>query len=151
MIEHAVTIESDASLPDSVTSAAITSLVNHVLCREEIDSSWEIGIRFVDDPTMQQAHLDYMGIDEPTDIMTFPYEDDADEWDEGQSGGDLLISVETAAINAADAGWTHQDELYFVVIHGLLHLTGWDDLTEPDRARMHARQHELLVAWKSES
>lgn len=148
MSQHVVTIDEDAPLPESVTSEAIASLVQHVLDQEGIGDDWEIGIQFIDDAAMQQAHVEFMGIDEPTDIMTFPYADDDDgSWGGEDAGGDLLISVDRAAANAVDANWSHADELFFVIAHGLLHLTGWDDGTDDDREAMLKRQHDLIASW----
>lgn len=148
-----VTVEAETALPPSVTIDKLASLARYVLTVEDMTGVWQFGIRFVDDPTMQQAHADFMGIDTPTDIMTFPYEDDAfdlvPEVDEvlPELGGDLMISVDRAAEHALDAGWGTADELFFVVIHGILHILGWDDLTDGDRSRMLDRQHVLLRGW----
>jgi probable rRNA maturation factor len=140
-------LDSDVPLPKEVTEAALTSLATHVLRREGTAGEWQFGIRFVDDATMQQAHVDFMGIDVPTDIMTFPYED---EFGFGPvQGGDLLISAERAADNAAHAGWAQEQELFFLVCHGVLHLLGWDDATDEERTSMLARQAALMREWAS--
>lgn len=150
-----ITIQAEAPLTPGITTEALTSLVSHILQEEGVDGPWEMGIQFVDDATMQVAHAEYMDIDEPTDIMTFPYEDEddafagavADDWDDTVQGGDLIISVDTAAENARSAGWSLEDELRFLVAHGVLHLLGWDDPTDDERAAMLARQSELLSSW----
>lgn len=144
---HAISIDTDVDLPDAVTVAVISSLVRHVLASEDVAEEWQLGIRFVDDHTMQSAHAEFMGIDEPTDIMTFPYADEDGAWGESEPGGDLIISVGTAGENAREANWSLTDEIFFLVCHGLLHLLGWDDHTDEDRAAMLARQHDLLQAW----
>lgn len=151
-----VTLQSDVELPDGVTEAAIGSLVRHILVRESVNGEWELGVHFVDDATMRAAHLEFMDIDEPTDIMTFPYgEDDefgpngAEEWADETAGGDLMISVDRAAENAESAGWSTADELLFLVAHGVLHLLGWDDVTVELRESMLARQTVLLSEWRA--
>lgn len=149
MIEHEVTIESDVELPASLTEGSALALINHILTAEGVEDQWLIGIQFVDDPTMQAAHIEFMDIDEPTDIMTFPYADEDDVWGNDQHGGDLIISVDRARSNALDAGWDEEDELFFLIAHGLLHLLGWDDNTDNDRSKMLARQRELLDSWES--
>lgn len=142
-----ITLDSDVPRPKEVTEAALTSLATHVLRREGAAGEWHLGIRFVDDATMRQAHVDFMGIDEPTDIMTFPYED---EFGFGpEQGGDLLISAERAADNAAHAGWGQEQELFFLVCHGVLHLLGWDDATDEQRAAMLERQTAFMREWAS--
>lgn len=147
MSEHHVTIEADVDLPASLTEESTLRLISHILRAEGVEESWLLGIQFVDDPTMQAAHVEFMDIDEPTDIMTFPYADDDEVWGSEQLGGDLIISVDRARSNALDAGWKEEDEIFFLIAHGLLHLLGWDDHTDDDRARMLARQRELLDTW----
>lgn len=144
---HIVTIESDVELPEDIHQATISSLVSHVLASENVHDDWQVGMQFVDDPTMQAAHAEFMDIDEPTDIMTFPYADEDDIWGDNEAGGDLIISVDTARENAEVAGWSHADELHFLVAHGILHLLGWDDHSAADRSRMLDRQRELLQTW----
>jgi probable rRNA maturation factor len=86
--------------------------------------------------------------------MTFPYEDEDDftvaspeEWDNATAGGDLLISVDRAAENAIAAGWRTDQELFFLVSHGILHLLGWDDASDEDRHAMLDYQAALISGW----
>lgn len=146
-MHHVVSVETEVELPGAIDEASISSLVSHVLASEGVTEEWQVGVQFVDDSTMQAAHAEFMDIDEPTDIMTFPYADDDDIWGESEAGGDLIISVDTARENAEVAGWSHADELHFLVAHGLLHLIGWDDHSDTDRTAMLKRQRELLQAW----
>lgn len=153
-----VTMQADVPLPEDLTESRLTSLAAHILREEGVTGEWPLGVHFVDDATMQAAHVEFMGIDEPTDIMTFPYADDESddfgpwvpeaEGDEAGSGGDLLISVDRAAENAAEAGWSTGRELFFLVAHGMLHLLGWDDATDADRTAMLERQEEMLIRWR---
>jgi probable rRNA maturation factor len=115
--------------------------------QEDVDEEWSLGIQIVDDATMQAAHHEFMDINEPTDIMTFPYTDDDDEWGENEPGGDLMISVDTARENARVAGWSLADEIFFLIAHGILHLLGWDDHAGIDRAAMLERQRVHLETW----
>lgn len=151
------TIDSEVELPPVMTVDAITSLAHHVLVSEGMSGAWQFGVRFVDDPTMQAAHADFMGIDTPTDIMTFPYEDDGfdlvpvDDEVLAEQGGDLMISIDRAAEHASEAGWDTSRELFFLVCHGVLHVLGWNDASDEDRARMLDRQTQLLSSWESAS
>ena len=149
MSAHHVSIETEVELPTALTEESVLSLMNHILNVEGVEEPWLIGIQFVDDPTMQAAHAEYMDIDEPTDIMTFPYADEDDVWGNDQLGGDLIISVDRARDNALSVGWDVTDELFFLIAHGLLHLLGWDDHTDADRERMLARQRELMDSWET--
>ena len=154
-VSVSVTVEADTTLPVDITEEALAALVHHVLTEEGQGGAWEIGIRFVDDPTMQRAHREFMGIDTPTDIMTFPYGGEAFDELPGagapgiiSSGGDLLISTDRAAEHARDAGWDTSSELRFLVCHGVLHLLGWDDATDEQRAAMLGRQFALLEGFE---
>lgn len=152
-----ITMQSEVPLPGEVTEASLTSLAAYILDAEGVRGDFSLSIHFVDDATMQAAHVEFMDIDEPTDIMTFPYDDvDGDDdgpWvadeEEGEAhqGGDLMISVDRAAENALDAGWSTGRELCFLVAHGILHLLGWDDVSDDDRSAMLDRQRELLSGW----
>lgn len=153
--EPDITINSAVALPEDITWEVIESLVVHVLRSEGVDGEWQLGIEFVDDPTMQAAHVEFMGIDEPTDIMTFPYEDGDDfgdalpeASDAGNAGGDLMISVDRAAENAVSEGWETGDEILFLITHGMLHLLGWDDATDVEREAMLAHQSALITSWR---
>lgn len=149
-----VTVDTEVTLPPVVTVDAITSLARHVLSSGGRSGAWQFGVQFVNDLTMQRAHADFMGIDTATDIMTFPYEDVGfDLVPEGEEmiaeqGGDLMISVDRATEHAREAGWNTDQELFFLVCHGVLHVLGWDDASDDDRARMLERQDELLASWQ---
>lgn len=147
-MDHHATIDAQVEVPNAIDTGNIHSLITHVLTSEGVDDPWEVGIQFVDDSTMQAAHVEFMDINEPTDIMTFPYSEEDDVWGDAQPGGDLMISVDRAYENARDAGWDVSNELFFLIAHGLLHLLGWDDHTDDDRARMLARQRDLLDSWE---
>ena len=149
----AVSVEADIELPEGVTGESIASFARHVLSSEGQSGAWQLGIRFVDDATMQQAHNEFLGLNTPTDIMTFPYDTpgfgglpavDDGLWDQG---GDLLISVDRAEAHAEEEGWESSQEIFFLVCHGLLHILGWNDTTEEERMRMLGRQSSLLSDW----
>lgn len=150
-----VLVDERVALPAGLSEASLSSLARHVLGEEGETGDWQIGVLLIDDASMQQAHLEFMGIDSPTDIMTFPYEEVSFDDLAGLTdvsdirGGDLMISVERAADHARDAGWSTADELRFLLIHGILHLLGWDDQTDDDRARMLERQAALLESWSA--
>ena len=150
-----LTIDADLSLPSDLTEASVISLALHVLQEEGAEGEWTLGFRFVDDAEMQRMHLAYMGLDSPTDIMTFPLDDDWSFDDAAGVEGGVEADQELAAggfehraaDQAGDDGWDTARELHFLVVHGLLHLLEWDDLQEGARDVMLARQRELLASW----
>jgi probable rRNA maturation factor len=129
-----------------VNRVELASLATTVLEAEEARGTWEVTVALVDDARLQGLHRHFMGIDEPTDIMTFP----ATEEDSGVQGGELVISVDHARTQAAAWGHTPGDEVRFLVVHGLLHLLGWRDESDDDRQRMLDRQQALFDRWKAE-
>lgn len=125
-----------------IDESELAELLVYALNRENQIGAWELAIRFVDDDEMMAAHELFLGDSSATDIMTFPYDDEA------VRGGDILISVDTAEGNATEHGWAVSDELRFLTLHGLLHILGWDDTDDAERSRMLDRQREILEAWR---
>ncbi len=146
-----ITLDATMPLPERVTETSISSLVRHVLASERASGEWTIGFRMMSDEQMQTMHLKFMGLDSPTDIMTFPHDD---LWQESSSsqqstnqGGDIVISIDRAQEQAGDEGWNVADEVFFLVCHGVLHLLDWDDASDAERVAMLDRQRELLATW----
>src|SRR5947209_30865 len=93
----------------------------------------EISLAFVDNPTIHRLNKRYLDHDEPTDVLSFPLS-------EGKKfAGELVIGAEVAQVQAAERGHDVQDELGLYVIHGLLHLCGYDDQEPEDTAAMRER------------
>ena len=104
----------------------------------------ELSITVVDDATIRALNLEWRGIDAPTDVLSFP---------SGGPGdlpvdvlGDVVISVETAARQAAERGHPVGDELRILLAHGLAHLLGHDHHTDREAAAMRAVERALLRA-----
>lgn len=141
-----VTMISEVDL-DSVAPVKASDLValsDLVLGAEAMSGPWAVAFVLVDDARLQRFHRDFMGVDEPTDVMTF--EAEAGDGEPGQPvrGGDIVISVDRSVEQATANGNTPDRELLFVAIHGLLHLTGWMDQSDSERAAMLARGNDLL-------
>ena len=136
-----VTVAWDVSEQQALDILVVERLLRHGLASEGREGEWSFAFRFVDDAEIGRLHEAFLGDPSPTDIITFPYDPE-----DGEQGGDIVISVETAAHNAEDHGWAVSQELRFLVLHGLLHVLGWDDARDADRAAMLARQRELMGA-----
>jgi rRNA maturation RNase YbeY len=89
-------------------------------------------VTFIRDRAMRRLNRDYRGIDGPTDVLSFAYheEEEAPECDETNHIGDVVISVETAGRYARELGLSFDREIEFLVIHGALHLAGYDHETD---------------------
>ena len=98
----------------------------------------DINIIFCSDPYLLKINLQYLGHDYFTDIITFDYSE------KPVVSGDLFISVDSVKDNAAFYGSGFEDELHRVIVHGLLHLIGYDDHTPEDIAEMRSKENEYL-------
>jgi probable rRNA maturation factor len=89
-------------------------------------------VTFIRDRAMRRLNRDYRGIDGPTDVLSFAYYEgeEAPESDETSHIGDVVISVETAGRYARELGLSFDREIEFLVIHGALHLAGYDHETD---------------------
>jgi probable rRNA maturation factor len=81
-------------------------------------------IAFVSDKTIRQLNRQFRGVDKATDVLSFPAAD------EERNLGDIAISVETAAAQAKENGLTFDEEVAQLILHGLLHLSGYDHETD---------------------
>lgn len=90
------------------------------------------------DERVQSLNREFRALDEPTDVLTFVADEDAN--------GDIAIAVPYAERQAALRGVTLEQELGYLAIHGALHLVGFDDETEPERAEMAAEMNRAAVA-----
>jgi probable rRNA maturation factor len=110
-----------------------------VLEGEDIHDA-EISLAFVDNSTIQVLNRRYLQHDEPTDVLSFPLS----EGNARRLAGELVIGAEVAQAQAASRGHPVQAELALYVIHGLLHLCGYDDKADSDAAIIHGRERQYL-------
>ncbi len=97
----------------------------------------DVNIIFCNDPSILEINQQFLGHDYYTDIITFDY-------CEGNTvSGELYISVDTVEANAQEYNETFRNEIHRVIIHGILHLLGYDDHSEEDIAQM--REQEDLA------
>jgi probable rRNA maturation factor len=133
----------DVEAPPGITADDLAQIARFVLENEAAVGTWEVTVALVGDARLQALHREFLGIDEPTDVMTFPVTDKPDA-----SGGELAISVDHATTQAAAWGLTPADEIRFLVVHGMLHLLGWRDDDDAQRASMLERQQALFDQWR---
>ena len=93
----------------------------------------EVEITLLGESAIAKVHGEFLEDPTPTDVITFEH-------------GEILIGVPIAAANAKKFRLSADHEVALCAIHGLLHLLGYDDLTEKERVIMHARQEEILKA-----
>lgn len=100
-----------------------------------------VSIVVVDDRTIHHLNRRFLNHDEPTDVITFSL-DECDSID-----GEIVTSADTAAAAAQRFGWTMADELLLYVIHGALHLAGYDDSSPTTRSKMRSRECRYLAKF----
>src|ERR1700676_5582833 len=106
----------------------------------ENEAQAEISLAFVDNPTIHRLNQRYLQHDEPTDVLSFPLSEPS----AAKLAGELVIGVEVALTQAKERGHDVQAELALYVIHGLLHLCGYDDHAETDARTMRERERHYL-------
>src|SRR5438128_9843941 len=102
----------------------------------------EISLAFVDNATSHRLNKRYLDHDEPTDVLSFPLSDPSAK----KLAGELVIGVEIGRDQANERGHDVHTELALYVIHGLLHLCGYDDKTPKDAREMRGRERHYLAA-----
>jgi probable rRNA maturation factor len=102
----------------------------------------QLSIAIVDDATIHDLNRRYLDHDYPTDVLSFLLERRGKRLD-----GEVVVSAETAAREAAEYGWTAEDELLLYVIHGTLHLVGHDDDTDEASAAMRREERRYLAMF----
>ncbi|MCA9089076.1 MAG: rRNA maturation RNase YbeY [Planctomycetaceae bacterium] len=115
-----------------------------------------LSVAIVTDEAIHAVNRDHLGHDYATDVISFLYSDDAPDPGSDSTAprgagkvidGELVVSAETAVREARRFGWQPQDELSLYLVHGLLHLCGYDDLTEEELPLMRQREREILQIW----
>jgi probable rRNA maturation factor len=116
----------------------LTGPLAALLRHEGVSNDPEISVVFCDDPFIQALNLEYRGKNKPTDVLSFAQNDP-------QVLGDIIISVPTAVRQAEAVGWPLENEIGLLGVHGLLHLLGYDDETEPGAWEMQRRTEAVLT------
>jgi probable rRNA maturation factor len=135
-----------------VDEHAIVAVARWTLDRMRIHPLAELSVVIVDEPAMEQLHIQWMDLPGPTDVMSFPMDElrpgKADEEPPQGLLGDVVLCPTVAERQGAAAGHSMDDELHLLTVHGILHLLGYDH-AEPDEEReMFALQKELLESWR---
>jgi len=134
-----INFELNFPFPEDQLERAAHAALQHE--SESLDS--ELSIVLTNDARLQELNRDYLGIDAPTDVLSFP----ASETDPETGAryiGDILISMPRAQSQADAAGHPVESEVQLLVVHGVLHLLGHDHGEPEEKARMWKAQTEIL-------
>ena len=138
------------------------ALANAALVDEGVRGLAEVSLIFADELTITALNQQFMGREGPTDVLSFPIDGEPEPTgrvpDAGGSGpgepptpeipqliGDIVICPVVAARNALEHECSFDDELALLIVHGVLHLLGWDHAVDDEAERMESRERELLA------
>jgi probable rRNA maturation factor len=136
-------VKSKPGLRVKIPSRLLRQAAQRALEHEAVPKPHTLTILLSDDSRLQKLNRDYLGIDAPTDVLSFPSGETDLETGETYLG-DVIISASRAARQAADAGHPLDTEAQLLVVHGVLHLVGHDHLNAREKARMWKAQWEIL-------
>jgi probable rRNA maturation factor len=122
----------------------LEKLIDYAIAYERVNNAI-FSITFIDDEKMHEMNKRYRGIDRSTDVLSFAFEDNDDmPSSEVRMLGDIYISIDKAHEQAEFYGHSYLRELSFLMIHGFLHLLGYDHMEHVDELEMFARQEAIL-------
>ncbi len=123
----------------------------------ELKDNTEISLTFVHNPQIRKLNAQYRGVDRATDVLSFALEDDSDDSpilldpelaaQIPEDLGDLFISIDKVAEQARFLGHSADRELGFLIVHGFLHLNGYDHEQKDDEEKMFKLQEEILNGY----
>ena len=109
----------------------------------------ELTLVLTDDAGIRSLNRDFLGYDTPTDVLAFPALEDSGSFvsapEAGAYLGDVIVSYPRAVVQAQERGHSPEQELNLLIVHGILHLLGYDHADEESKAVMWARQDAILA------
>jgi probable rRNA maturation factor len=136
----------------SVDHRELEFVARAVLEAEQVAGA-ELSVAVVDNPAIRALNRQYLGHDYDTDVLSFlldcepPDGEEAAQIPRGRGKrieGEVIVSAEMAVHSAGNFSWSARQELLLYIIHGILHLTGYDDLSNSERQVMRAREDDML-------
>lgn len=132
---------------EKIDTKEIEKLLNYALKYKKLENV-EFNIIFVDNETIRNINKKYRNIDRETDVISFALEDNEDmKFEFGRLLGDIYISIPKMKEQAKEYGHSEKRELSFLVIHGLLHLLGYDHETYEEEEVMFKEQELILDGY----
>jgi probable rRNA maturation factor len=146
---YLITVQVELMFEGKVDADALHRLAMHVLESEGAPAPLEVGVVVTTDEEVHALNHQYLGHDYKTDVLSFGMVQDGSEEfitpeERPDYLGDVVISYDRAAEQAPEYGHSTEREVATLLVHGLLHLLGYDDTTDAGRDKMHARQDTLV-------
>ena len=142
-----VLISNDANLDTLLSEDEVCAIAAHVLAAEGVERDVEISLSYVDEDEMHELNRQWRDIDRTTDVLSFECDSAFDEdipLDEVIELGDIILAPEVIARQAPGFGNAPADECRLMLVHGLLHLLGYDHIEDDEAEEMEAREDALL-------
>ena len=122
----------------------LNKIIDYALKMENVENS-VFSIVFIDDKFMHELNMKYRGIDRTTDVLSFAFEDNNNICYNIRQLGEIFVSIPKMKEQAKEYGHSEKRELAFLVVHGLLHLLGYDHtLGEKEEKEMFTKQELVL-------
>lgn len=139
---------------EQVDTQALVRLARYALGALRIHPQAELSILLVDEDTMAAYHRRFMDLEGPTDVRSFPMDelrvpDDEEEPPQGLLG-DIVICPSFTDAQAGGNGRTNQEEMEYLLVHGLLHLLGHDHAEPEEKAVMFDLNDRVIAGWRED-
>ncbi len=149
--EEEIEVFVEEEFREVVDGGWVKKIVRQVLKTEGVAPPYEVSLVFTDSETVKQLNRDYRGVDEPTDVLAFymlPQKGADSSFALPPDGvtrlGEVIISYPQAVAQSREQGHSPERELALLVIHGILHLLGYDHEEPEEESKMRERERELL-------
>jgi probable rRNA maturation factor len=147
-VDYLVELQHEVDVAD-LDEHALARLASHALSVEQVARPAELSVVITDDGTIHQLNREYRETDEATDVLSFSQsEGEAFALPDGETPhlGDVIISLDTARRQASEHGLALDDEVSHLLVHGVLHLLGYDHVDPDDERLMRSHEDAILGA-----
>jgi probable rRNA maturation factor len=132
---------------------SLCKLADFVFAEEQVPAYVELSLSLVGNNEIHELNKTYRGVDAPTDVLSFECDSVQDEPEDEEDVtvllGDVIIAPDVAEEHARDFDSTFEAELNLMLVHGILHLLGYDHIEDDEAEEMEARENELLALWSA--
>lgn len=151
MDDHHVVLQVDPDFAGRLSEEPLVALARQVLVEEGVGPATELSVLITDDATIRDLNKRFRGIDEATDVLSFGLdngEEFATPLESNRQLGEVVISFPMALRQAQEAGHAIDRELLHLLVHGTLHILGYDHETPDETREMQAKEESLLPGWR---
>ena len=150
-----ISVLTDEGQEGFLSEVWLQGIATAVLLAENADPTAEMGLVITDQEKIQELNLVHLGEDRPTDVLSFPMLPDSEDDEDNDAFlvppdgmvhlGEVIISYPQAVIQAEEHGHSVEKEVAILVVHGVLHLLGYDHAKPDEQQEMQVREAEILA------